>query len=169
MPATRPRISLHALSAARTRRSPARWLEVLIAVALLGLLGASPTVAAAHGARGSHQTFQQRNLVSDIAGVARITDRNLVNPWGLAAGPTSPLWVADNGSDLSTLYTGAVNGSVPRTLPLVVGIPDGAPTGIVFNPTRASSSTPARRARRRTSSSTPRPARSPPGAEPCRR
>jgi len=108
----------------------------LLAVAVPSLLGASPAVAGAHGAGSSHRTFEQRNLVSDIAGVARITDRNLVNPWGLAAGPTSPLWVADNGSDLSTLYTGAVNGSIPRTLPLVVGIPDGAPTGIVFNPTR---------------------------------
>jgi uncharacterized protein (TIGR03118 family) len=99
-----------------------------------------PATAAAHGHRhdqghGHHHAFEQRNLISDIAGVARITDRNLVNPWGLAAGPTTPLWVADNGTDVSTLYSGAVNGSIPSIVPLVVGIPGGAPTGVVFNPT----------------------------------
>jgi uncharacterized protein (TIGR03118 family) len=67
--------------------------------------------------------------------VARITDPNLVNPWGQAASPTSPLWVADNGANVSTLYTGGVKGSIPQIVPLVVRIPKGAPTGIVFNPT----------------------------------
>jgi uncharacterized protein (TIGR03118 family) len=67
--------------------------------------------------------------------VARITDPNLVNPWGQAASSTSPLWVADNGADVSTLYTGGVSGSIPTIVPLVVGIPGGAPTGVVFNPT----------------------------------
>jgi uncharacterized protein (TIGR03118 family) len=73
--------------------------------------------------------------MSDIPGVARITDPNLVNPWGLAAGPATPVWVADNATDVSTLYSGGVRGSVPVTAPLVVGIPGGAPTGAVFNPT----------------------------------
>ena len=91
--------------------------------------------AASAGGHSHGHTFQQRNLVSDIGGVARITDRNIVNPWGLAAGPTTPLWVADNGTDVSTLYSGAVNGSIPTIVPLVVSIPGGAPTGIVFNPT----------------------------------
>ena len=67
--------------------------------------------------------------------MARITDANLVNPWGMAAGPSSPLWIADNGTNVSSLYTGAVNGSIPQIVPLVVSIPEGAPTGIVFNPT----------------------------------
>ena len=78
----------------------------------------------------------QTNLISDIPGVARITDPNLVNPWGMAAGPTTPLWIADNGIDVSTLYTGGIHGSIPVVLPLVVSIPGGAPTGIVFNPTK---------------------------------
>jgi uncharacterized protein (TIGR03118 family) len=92
-------------------------------------------VAGAGGSSHDH-AFKQRNLVSDIAGVARVTDRNLVNPWGLAAGPNTPLWVADNGKDVSTIYSGAVRGSVPVIAPLVVGIPGGAPTGIVYNPTQ---------------------------------
>jgi uncharacterized protein (TIGR03118 family) len=113
------------------RRWPARWLAVLCTIAVLGALGAGVATAAG----GSHGRFDQRNLVSDIAGVARITDRNLVNPWGLAAGPSTPLWVADNGTGLSTLYTGAVGNRIPVINPLVVTIPGGAPTGIVFNPT----------------------------------
>jgi uncharacterized protein (TIGR03118 family) len=60
----------------------------------------------------------------------------LVNAWGLSAGPDTPLWVADNGTDVSTLYRGAT-ASEPATsvLPLVVNIPNGAPTGTVFNGT----------------------------------
>ncbi len=122
------------VSLLRRRRWSVLWLGVLAAVALLALAG--PSVARAGGGGGGHRhAFQQRNLVSDIAGVARITDRNLVNPWGLAAGPSTPLWVADNGTDVSTLYSGAVHGSIPVAAPLVVGIPGGAPTGVVFNPT----------------------------------
>ncbi len=79
--------------------------------------------------------YQQTNLISDIPGVARITDPNLVNPWGQAASPSSPLWVADNGADVSTLYRGGVDGSIPAIVPLVVSIPQGAPTGAVFNST----------------------------------
>ena len=43
--------------------------------------------------------------------------------------------MADNGTDVSTLYSGAIHKSIPVTLPLVVGIPGGAPTGVVFNGT----------------------------------
>ena len=136
MPATRPR----SRSAPRSRRGGAgRWvrrLGVLVAAAALALLVAS---VAGAGDRHHAQSFRQKNLISDIAGVARITDPNLVNPWGMAAGPTTPLWVSDNGTDVSTLYTGGVRGSIPAIAPLVVNIPGGAPTGVVFNPTTASS------------------------------
>jgi uncharacterized protein (TIGR03118 family) len=107
-----------------------RSLGILAATAALMLSGVS--AAAAHG---PGNVYKKRNLVSDIDGVARITDPNLVNPWGLSAGPSTPVWVADNGTDVSTLYSGGVRGSVPVIVPLVVGIPGGAPTGTVFNPT----------------------------------
>ncbi len=66
------------------------------------------------------------------AGAAH-TDVNLVNPWGIAFGPTSPSWVANNHSETSTLYDG--NGMAQA---LVVSLPSGGavsfdPTGIVFN------------------------------------
>lgn len=131
MTAIRPRTA-HGTEPSRRRRWSARWLGALAAVAALGL--AAPAATSAGGHPHGH-AFHQRNLISDIGGVARITDRNLVNPWGLAAGPSTPLWVADNGSDVSTVYSGAVHGSIPVIAPLVVGIPGGAPTGIVFNPT----------------------------------
>jgi uncharacterized protein (TIGR03118 family) len=53
----------------------------------------------------------------------------------MAAGPSTPLWVAYNGADVSTLYSGGVKGSIPKINPLVVSIPSGEPTGIVFNST----------------------------------
>src|SRR3954452_22834219 len=132
MPAIRPRsIPVHEPRAAR--RWSARWLGALTVVAVLGGLGAPGALADSRHDRG--QAFRQINLVSDIAGVARVTDRNLVNPWGLSAGPSTPIWVADNGTGLSTLYSGGVRGSIPVAAPLVVTIPGGAPTGTVFNPT----------------------------------
>ena len=107
-------------------------LGVIAATAVVALTGAGPAGATGHPGTSA---FTQRNLVSDIPGVARITDPNLVNPWGLSAGPATPLWVADNGTDVSTLYSGGVRGSIPMIAPLVVGIPGGAPTGTVYNPT----------------------------------
>jgi uncharacterized protein (TIGR03118 family) len=45
------------------------------------------------------------------------------------------LWVADNNANVSTLYRGGVGGSIPAIVPLTVNVPEGAPTGVVFNPT----------------------------------
>jgi uncharacterized protein (TIGR03118 family) len=114
----------------RMPRGPSlRSLGILAAITALALSGAS--AADAHGGT----VYKKRNLVSDIDGVARITDPNLVNPWGLSAGPATPLWVADNGTDKSTVYSGAIRRSIPMIVPLVVDIDGGAPTGTVFNPT----------------------------------
>src|SRR5437016_1861465 len=66
--------------------------------------------------------FTQTNLVSDLAGVAAFQDTNLVNAWGLAASPSGPFWVADNGMGVSTVYKG--DGTpFPVGSPLVVTIP----------------------------------------------
>jgi len=79
--------------------------------------------------------FAQNNLISDRPGVAANTDPNLVNPWGLAQTTTGPLWVADNGSGKSTVYS---NAGVPTTTVVNIPAPSGgagAPTGAVANPT----------------------------------
>jgi uncharacterized protein (TIGR03118 family) len=87
--------------------------------------------------------YVQTNLVSDIAGVARNTDANLVNPWGIALGPNTAIWVADNGSGVATVYN-RKGQPFPSGTPLVVTIPPpagspagttAAPTGAIFNDT----------------------------------
>jgi uncharacterized protein (TIGR03118 family) len=102
------------------------------ASAALALLPAAPGIAAS---AATPTRYTQTNLVSDIPGVARITDPGLVNPWGVAELPKGPLWVADNGSNVATLYTGDLGGSALTPVNLVVKIPGGAPTGQVFNGT----------------------------------
>jgi uncharacterized protein (TIGR03118 family) len=77
--------------------------------------------------------YSQVNLVSDVPGLASLTDPDLVNAWGLSQGPTTPLWVSDNGTDLSTLYDLRVAGT--KVQRLIVSIEGGAPTGTVFNST----------------------------------
>ena len=77
---------------------------------------------------GPSPFYEQHNLVSDGAVPADLVDAALVNAWGLVASATSPWWVADNGTDSSTLY----NGSTGAKLSLRVSVPS-APTGVVFN------------------------------------
>ena len=86
-------------------------------------------------------SYVQHNLVSDLPGLADQTDPNLVNPWGLASSPASPLWVSNNRTGNTTVYAGSGQ-PFPATNPLAVQIPapaDGntpsAPTGQVFNAT----------------------------------
>jgi uncharacterized protein (TIGR03118 family) len=118
------------------RRTTMKRLLMLFA-AILVLSWVTPAVPEANQ---EHQVYTRVNLVSDIDGVARFTDPHLVNPWGLAFGPTTPFWVADNNGNVSTLYNGHGQ-AFPVGSPLVVAIPTpssptgGAPTGLVFNGT----------------------------------
>ncbi|HEY4278476.1 MAG TPA: TIGR03118 family protein [Conexibacter sp.] len=87
------------------------------------------------GNDGTLGTYAQRNLIADQAGAAETQDSNVINPWGLAfgpsTGPATQAWLANFGTNTSTLYRGGVNGS-----PVVRGrtftVP-GMPTGQVFN------------------------------------
>src|SRR5260370_17572937 len=54
--------------------------------------------------RAEEPHFVQTNLVSDIPGLAAITDPELVNPWGVSHSPTSPFWVSNQGNNTPTLY-----------------------------------------------------------------
>jgi len=95
------------------------------------VLLAPPAVAGAQ----TGGSYVQRNLVSDLAGVARFQDPNLVNAWGLSHSPAGPWEVSDNGTGLATRYKGNGMGVPPVvTIPLPGGGPGGAPTGNVFNP-----------------------------------
>jgi len=103
------------------------------AVTVISAVLLAPPVVAGAQTGGS---YVQRNLVSDLAGVARFQDPNLVNAWGLSHSPTGPWEVSDNGTGLATRYKGNGMGVPPVvTIPLPGGGPGGAPTGNVFNPT----------------------------------
>ena len=87
------------------------------------------------------QHYQQTNLVSDVPGMAPVTDPNLINPWGLSRSNGSPWWISDNNSGFTSLYTGAgvsvpINGTGTVIIPPPKNAPPGAtatPTGTVFN------------------------------------
>jgi uncharacterized protein (TIGR03118 family) len=83
-------------------------------------------LASTTGAAGPN-AYVVHNLVADVPGVADHTDPNLVNAWGLDALPTSPWWVSDEGTDLSTIYTAD---GTKRPLEVTVA---GGPTGLVAN------------------------------------
>lgn len=83
------------------------------------------------------QAYRQRNLVSDLPGLALIQDPLLVNPWGVTFTSSSPFWISNNGTSVSTLYRGDVNGSplVKNPAPQTITIPGGLPTGTIANTT----------------------------------
>jgi uncharacterized protein (TIGR03118 family) len=100
-------------------------LRAAMSALLLAVL-ASPSVFAQH--------FTRTDLTRNMAGETQV-DPNLVNAWGLSRSSTSPWWVSDNGTGLSTLYDGA---GAPQKLVVTIPLPDGksgtsAPTGTVFN------------------------------------
>ena len=92
--------------------------------ALLLMVAALP--ASAHD-RHAPNAYTTHYLVSDGSVPADLVDPNLVNAWGITRSPTSPWWVANNGTGTSTLYNG-----LGAKVPLTVSVP-GAPTGTVFN------------------------------------
>ncbi len=85
-------------------------------------------------------SYQVTNLVSDVPGLAKLTDDNVKNPWGMASAPGGPLWVANNGSHALTVYTLDPRNDMPQIVNLVVKLgpqdsPDTwSPTGLVWNP-----------------------------------
>ena len=82
-------------------------------------------------------SYQQVNLVSDVSSFgAEALDPDLLNPWGMAIGPTGAIWIADNHAGVTTIYD-----NTGQTLLSPVAVPfhgqhkGGAPTGVIFNPT----------------------------------
>lgn len=75
--------------------------------------------------------YVQTDLVSDIPGLATITDPELVNPWGVAYSATSPFWTSNQGTNTTTLY--AVTDSISITKTII-----NPPSGFVAIPTTPS-------------------------------
>jgi hypothetical protein len=108
-----------------------RWRSAVVVIVAAGGLVAAAAPAMARAAPAN--SFKQTNLIANKASFgAKLVDPNLKNAWGLAAGPTTPIWVADNNSGKATVYTGGVNGSAV-SLALTVPVPGANPTGQVFN------------------------------------
>jgi uncharacterized protein (TIGR03118 family) len=103
-----------------------------VALVAIGTV-AVPGTAGAHSQAKKPNQFVQTDLVASAPTFgASLVDPNVTNAWGLAAGPSTPLWVSDNDSGNASVYTGGVAGSAVA-LALTVPVPDGSPTGQVFN------------------------------------
>jgi uncharacterized protein (TIGR03118 family) len=93
------------------------------------------------GAWRAEADFIQTNLVSDIQGLAALTDPELHNPWGISHNAASPIWVSNQGTNTSTLYQ--VTPTLMKAMPMGtdgnIGIPTSGsgpaqgPTGQVAN------------------------------------
>src|SRR4029077_9762439 len=107
------------------------------AIILFGLL---MTLTTPLGLLAQQVGYSQTNLVSNTAGVAKTTDSQLLNPWGISIFLGQDFWIANNNGGTSTLYDGQGN----KNTGLVVTIPGassnpngncspGCPTGNVSN------------------------------------
>src|SRR5262245_1989672 len=105
------------------------FVTLTLALTVLILTERTPGVIA----DGPSQFYAQHNLISDGNIPADITDANLVNAWGLDAGPTSPWWNSDNGTGKTTLYNVATGTIVADFTVPGAGGAQGNPTGLVFN------------------------------------
>jgi hypothetical protein len=99
---------------------------------------AGAVLALITGAVSFAQHYAQTNLVSNTSGVASVTDPQLVNPWGLSRSSSSPWWISDNATGLSTLYNGAGTKqslvvTIPQADPNNKNTPTGTPTGTIAN------------------------------------
>src|SRR5260370_14264894 len=99
---------------------------------------ASAALALIMGTACFAQHYTRINLVSNTAGVARLTDPQLINPWGMSLGPGSGWWVSDQRTGFSTVYNGAgakqsLIVAIPQADPNNKNAPTGTPTGAVFN------------------------------------
>lgn len=104
---------------------------------LLGLLAA---LTIPSGLWAQQVGYSQTNLVSNTSGVAKTTDTQLLNPWGISVLPGQDFWIADNNSGVSTLYdqNGKKDNGLVVTIPGATGNPNGncspgCPTGTVAN------------------------------------
>jgi uncharacterized protein (TIGR03118 family) len=118
------------------------FAPLLPSAVAIGTLCASAATAEA-------DAYKQTDLVSNIAGLATLTDPRLINPWGLSfIGPTpisGPFWIADQGTNAATLYavTGATTVSKVDINPPsgFVGIPTISGSGPLNGPTGQVSNT----------------------------
>src|SRR5438552_19130767 len=115
------------MAARRMLKTPLALFGAL-SLACAGERSVAPSLQPSFSLQHATPFYAQHNLVSDGAVPADLVDAALVNAWGLVASATSPWWIADNGTGLSTLY----NGNTGTKLCLTASVA-GAPLGTVSN------------------------------------
>jgi uncharacterized protein (TIGR03118 family) len=92
-------------------------------------------------AQTTASVYVQHNLISNVPGLADVTDPNLIDPWGMSFSASSPFWVSNHGKGNTTVYsnassTGITISSTVVTIPAGAGGPaTSSPTGQVQNGT----------------------------------
>src|SRR5579864_9617731 len=105
--------------------------------ALAGLLS---LVSAPLYSQSTTNAYVRHNLITDPAAEGGdIVDPGMINAWGNAISATSPFWLTNTGSGLSTVYSGAGSVTISTTRVTVPPAPSsgatiGTPTGIVVSP-----------------------------------
>ena len=117
-----------------TTSAPFRF--IVTAAVAVGALCAGANLAEA-------DTYVQTNMVSDIGGLAPVTDPDLTNSWGVSfISGVTPFWVSNQVSNTATLYSATGFTSVTKVgltvaIPTTGGGPQG-PTGQVSNSSSSS-------------------------------
>jgi uncharacterized protein (TIGR03118 family) len=143
-------MNLNRIFKARASAALALGTVCVISLAACGGGGGGGNALAGNGGQALQQTstgFNDTALVvsnTALAATVKIVDANLSNPWGLVTAPGLPFWIADNNSNVATLYsgTGAVQtGEVTGSNDVGIVIPASAAgvqansTGQVYNGT----------------------------------
>jgi uncharacterized protein (TIGR03118 family) len=79
--------------------------------------------------RADADPYVQTDLVSDLSGLAHLTDSALVNPWGVSASPASPIWTSNQGTSTANLF------SITPALAVTKVAPAGTDGNITIPPT----------------------------------
>jgi len=139
-------MKLHRIITSRASASSA--LSVVCAIAVAACGGGSGSGASQLASPMDPQAstgFTDTALVSNKVGVVTTStniDANLQNPWGIAVAPGLPFWIADNNSNLVTLYSGTgqiETNEITGSTDVGIAIPASAagvqsnPTGQVYN------------------------------------
>lgn len=118
------------------------------ALTAISALAISACGGSGHGGTSTTQSstvYADTALVVDkqeVVASSKTVDANLQNPWGIAMGPGLPFWIADNNSNLGSLYSGTgeietqeVTGSASTgvAIPASAAGVQANPTGQVYN------------------------------------
>jgi uncharacterized protein (TIGR03118 family) len=133
-------MKLHRIIPRKVSTSFAVGAACALSLAGCGGGGSSGGISGSQMTQQTASGFVDTALVSNKTGVVATTttlDANLSNPWGLVTAKGLPFWIADNNSNVASLYSGtgqiqtnAVTGSTTTA----IAIPASA-TGVAANPT----------------------------------